>query len=87
MLTLFTLAESSTGDVEALEQRVATLETFKTQKEGLIDSAIQGGKLGTVSETTAGNGVTIQSGAKMKEVAGGDITLDLSELVIDCGEF
>jgi len=81
------LAESSTGDVEALEQRVATLETFKTQKEGLIDSAIQGGKLGTVSETTAGNGVTIQHGAKMKEVAGGDITLDLSELIIDCGEF
>lgn len=81
------LASAATGDVEALEQRVATLETFKTEKEGLIDSAIQGGKLGTVTETTAGDGVTIQSGAKMKEEAGGDITLDLSELIVDCGDF
>lgn len=81
------LAEASTSDVEDLEERVAALETFKTNKEGLIDSAIQGGKLGTVSETTAGDGVTIQSGAKMKEVAGGDITLDLSELIVDCGDF
>ena len=81
------LAESSTGDVEDLAERVAALETFKTQKEDIIDSAIQGGKLGTVTETTAGDGVTIQSGAKMKEVAGGDITLDLSELIVDCGDF
>lgn len=81
------IASAATGDVDALTERVAALETFKTQKEGLIDSAIQGGKLGTVTETAAGNGVTIQSGAKMKEVAGGDITLDLSELIINCGEF
>lgn len=81
------IASAATGDVDALTERVAKLEGSATTWNEKTATAIQGGKLGTVTETAAGNGVTIQSGAKMKEVAGGDITLDLSELIVDCGEF
>lgn len=81
------IASAATGDVDALAERVAKIEDSATTWNEKTATAIQGGKLGTVTETTAGNGVTIQSGAKMKEVAGGDITLDLSELIVDCGDF
>lgn len=74
--------------INELASRVSTNENKFTNSAATWNSALQSGELGTVSETTAGNGVTIQSGAKMKHDEGNKkLVLDLSELVIDCGDF
>lgn len=66
---------SITSDIENLQTSAATWNA----KTG---TAIQGGALGTVSTASS-----TQSGAKMAFEEGGNITLDLSELIIDCGSF
>ena len=81
----FSTVESQISD---LASRVSANENKFTNSAATWNSALQSGELGTVSETTAGNGVTIQSGAKMKhDESNKKLVLDLSELVIDCGDF
>lgn len=71
-----------------LSERITGNENKFTNSAATWNSALQHGELGTVSEESAGNGVTIQSGAKLKDDSTNKkLTLDLSELIIDCGEF
>lgn len=70
-----------------LSSRVSANENKFTSSAATWNSALQHGELGEVSEE-AGNGVTIQSGAKLKDDATNKkLVLDLSGLIIDCGEF
>ena len=70
-----------------LASRVSANENKFTNSAATWNSALQHGELGEVSEE-AGNGVTIQSGAKLKDdAANKKLVLDLSGLIIDCGEF
>ena len=74
--------------ISQLSSRVSTNEDKFSNSAATWNSALQHGELGTVSETTAGNGVTIQSGAKLKDDASTKkLTLDLSGLIVDCGDF
>ena len=71
-----------------LSSRVSANENKFTSSAATWNSALQHGELGEVSETAAGNGVTIQSGAKLKDDATNKkLVLDLTGLIIDCGEF
>ena len=74
--------------ITALQGRVQENENKFTNSAATWNSALQHGELGTVSETAAGNGVTIQSGARLKDNASTKtLTLDLTNLIIDCGDF
>ncbi len=74
--------------INDLSSRVSTNENKFTSSAATWNSALQHGELGEVSETAAGNGVTIQSGAKLKDDATNKkLVLDLTGLIIDCGEF
>lgn len=74
--------------ISDLSSRVSTNENKFTSSAATWNSALQHGELGEVSESAAGNGVTIQSGAKLKDDATNKkLVLDLSGLIIDCGEF
>lgn len=83
------------GDFSSIETQISQLGSRVTENENKFtnsaatwNSALQHGELGTVSETAAGNGVTIQSGAKLKDDASTKkLTLDLSGLIVDCGDF
>lgn len=72
------LAELS-GSTTALSASVQTIETK-------ANSALQGFEFTGTNVTTSGT-QTIQSGAKANYTTGGTATLDLSELVIDCGNW
>ena len=74
--------------ITALQGRVQENENKFTNSAATWNSALQHGELGEVSETAAGNGVTIQSGAKLKDDATNKkLVLDLTNLIIDCGDF
>lgn len=74
--------------ISALQGRVQENENKFTNSASTWNSALQHGELGEVSETAAGNGVTIQSGAKLKDDATNKkLVLDLTGLIIDCGDF
>lgn len=64
---------------QASDGRITNLENSAST---YWNKALQSAALGTVSEASS-----TQSGAKMSYTAGGAATLDLSELVIDCGSF
>lgn len=80
------------GQVSALEQRVNANET-KLESASTWNNAIQGAEFGTVQSTDnhydggEGSGATVDSNAKIKYTEGGNIVLDLSGLIIDCGDF
>ena len=89
------LSGAVSGDFSSIETQITNLASRVSDNEDKFtnsaatwNSALQHGQLGTVSESAEGNGVTIQSGAKLKEdVSTKTLTLDLSSLVIDCGDF
>lgn len=88
------VASQVTTDTDTLSQKISALEQFKEAKEDIIDSAIQGAEFAAVATTDANfsGGDDRQtgryaSGAKLKYTEGGNIVLDLSELIIDCGDF
>ena len=68
--------------VETLSGSVIGLSGSVISVKATADAALNEFKLGTVSSPTS-----TQSGAKASYVTGGSATLDLSELVIDCGDF
>ena len=63
------------GDLEELSASTITIEST-------ANSALQSFKLGTLASSSS-----TQSGAKAGYTAGGAATLDLTYLVIDCGDF
>lgn len=90
--TVSGVVETNSGNIYTLSGEVVTNETniselsASTQTiETKANSAIQGYGLGTV-ETSAPN-CTTQSGARATYTSGGTATLDLTNLVIDCGTF
>ena len=72
-------ASSVGSDLNDLSGSVVTLEPK-------VNSALQGFELTGDSATTEGTQST-QSGAKANYTTGGTATLDLSELIIDCGDW
>lgn len=74
-------------DIGNLNTKVTNLEKFSGHVETVIvpkvNSALQGFELKAIE----GSGKTTQSGAKADYTAGGNAILDLSNLVIDCGDF
>lgn len=77
-------------DTDSLAQRIQALEN----SANTITSAIQGAKFGAVTSSDAHysggddrlNG-QYASGAELKYTPGGNVVLDLSGLIIDCGDF
>ena len=63
------------------EQRITSLETSAATWNSLTAGAVSNGELTTVATASS-----TQSGAKMAK-NGSTLQLDLSELVIDCGDF
>lgn len=80
-------------DTSGLDQRITSLEGSATTWNEKTESAIQGAELGEVGDGNvnvsggSGSGATFDSNAKMAYTEGGDIVLDLSGLIIDCGNF
>lgn len=76
-------------DTDSLAQRIQALEN----SANTITSAIQGAEFGAVTSSDAhydggeGSGATVDSNAKLMYTSGGNIVLDLSGLIIDCGDF
>lgn len=76
-------------DTDSLTQRIQALEN----SANTITNAIQGAEFGAVTSTDAhydggeGSGATVDSNAKLMYTSGGNIVLDLSGLIIDCGDF
>lgn len=77
-------------DTDSLTQRIQALENSAST----ITNAIQGAEFGAVTSTDAHysggddreNG-RYASGAELKYTPGGNVVLDLSGLIIDCGDF
>ena len=74
--------DTTNQKVETLSGSVIGLSGSVISVKATADAALNEFKLGTVSSPTS-----TQSGAKAAYVTGGSATLDLSELVIDCGDF
>ena len=68
--------------INGVVSNIETLSASTVAAETKANSALQGFELGAVSTASA-----TQSGAKAAFTTGGTATLDLSELVIDCGDF
>jgi len=97
------LSGAAIGDLSALSGTVVNLSsTVNTHGEKITNlensaatwnNAIQGAEFGAVTSSDAhfdggeGSGATYDSNAKLSYTEGGNITLDLSELIIDCGDF
>jgi len=78
--TLHNEITANTAALGTLSGRVDTIEP-------LVNSALQGFKMTGTSATSVSGNQTKQSGAIANYTAGGLATLDLSNLVIDCGDF
>lgn len=85
---------ATSADVESLESKITVLDNkygaFSASMTNVyvpkINSALQSFKLTGTSATTTGN-QSSQYGAVANYTAEGNATLDLSNLVIDCGDF
>ena len=76
------------SNVSKNTQDIATLSGSVVTIEPKANSALQGFELtGTGASSGATDSETIQCGAVANFTTGGTATLDLSSLVIDCGEF
>lgn len=80
-LSVYTLTATTT----LIDNRVTQLSAATQGIETTANSALQGYALGSVS--TGDAHYSTQSGAKTSYTAGGTAKLDLSELIIDCGNF
>ena len=75
--------DTLTNNLSNLSGATSALSASVVSVKSTADSALQSFQLGEIS----GNGNTTQSGAKASYTDGGSAKLDLSNLVIDCGEF
>ena len=66
---------------------IASADTRLTAVENIANSALQGFQLSGTSASTVSGNETTQYGAVANFTSGGNATLDLSALVIDCGDF
>ena len=78
--TLHNEITANTAALSTLSGRVDTIEPK-------ANSALQGFKLTGTSATTGTDNQTTQYGAVANFTTGGNATLDLSNLIIDCGDF
>lgn len=90
------VAEAAGSDTSGLQSRIGKLEVAMsgvTESAETWNKAILGAEFGEVQSTDShydggeGSGATVDSNAKLSYTEGGKIVLDLSELIIDCGEF
>ena len=79
--------------IDGIEADVDDLKTSAATWNQKVGTAIQGAEFAAVDETDQhfdggeGSGATVDSNAKLAYTEGGNIKLDLSELIIDCGDF
>lgn len=81
-------------DTDSLSERITTVEDKLNDSASTWNNAIQGAEFGAVTSTDARysggddrlNG-QYASGAELKYTPGGNVVLDLSGLIIDCGNF
>ena len=79
--------------ITGLDSRIDELEASAGTWNEKTATAIQGAEFATVSSSDShfdggeGSGATVDSNAKLSYTEGGAIKLDLSELIIDCGDF
>ena len=86
------LETSAVGDITDLKEDVSSLMESATTWNEKTATAIQGAKFEAVTTGDhvsggQGSGATVDSNAKLNYTPGGDIALDLSGLIIDCGDF
>lgn len=84
------------GNTDDLEEAISSVsgrvESLESSAE-TWNNATQGAQFASVSSDDEhydggqGSGATVDSNAKLSYTEGGKITLDLSELIIDCGDF
>jgi hypothetical protein len=86
------LETTAVGDIASLQSDVSDLKNSATTWNEKTATAIQGAKFEAVTTGEhvtggQGSGATVDSNAKLNYTPGGDIVLDLSGLIIDCGDF
>ena len=80
-------------DTNSLASRISELEGSASTWNDTAEKALRSAELAAVEEGAThvtggrGSGATFDSNAKMAYTEGGNITLDLSGLIIDCGDF
>lgn len=79
--------------LDGIQSDVNDLKTSAATWNEKVGTAIQGAEFAAVTSSDThfdggeGAGATVDSNAKLSYTEGGNIKLDLSELIIDCGDF